>query len=504
MNFWLLLLIFVVAEIGLTKMVRALDETKSPFAGVVRALRNLVAPTVFFYLWLDSGRGDGDETPTAEKGAPLRVFATLMWVSIVHAALGLLNALLFESADTSTWRGRAPKLFLDLVRFFLVLLGAAVVMSEVWGANLGDMITALGVGSIVIGLALQDTLGNLMAGIALLFERPFNEGDWIRVGTTTGRVIETNWRSVRLETREREMIVVPNSVLGKEIIANFTNPRKLHAERPQIGFSYSDPPNKVKRVLKRAALATRGVLTEPAPQPRTLSYDDFQITYEVKLFISDYEALPDILDEYTSRLWYAAKRNGLTIPFPIRTVYKTEMPPAMTPPEPPDHGVSLSAVPVFGPLEADELAELAHEAVAREYGRGERLVNQGDAGDAMFVIGSGHAEVLVTNESGREQVVARLGPGEFFGEMALLTGEPRSATVEASDDMQVVVVYSNAMRAVLERRPDLARDIAEVVETRQAGLSAAREAGDGPAGDSQDVEHRVDRLLGRIKHFLGV
>ena len=179
----------------------------------------------------------------------------------------------------------------------------------------------MGVGSIVIGLALQDTLGNLFSGIALLFERPFTEGDWIEVDSVKGKVIEINWRSVHILTRELEMLVIPNAVLAGATIRNYRRPQRLHVEVVEVGFSYNDPPNKVKQVMKEIALSTKGVLERPEPVVQTISYDDSSIGYKVRLFLSDYDRVPQIRDEFVTRVWYAAERYNLNIPFPIRTLY---------------------------------------------------------------------------------------------------------------------------------------------------------------------------------------
>lgn len=193
---------------------------------------------------------------------------------------------MFGQAKADTWRSRVPKLLIDLFRLFLVLLGGAIILATVWNTDLAGVVTALGVSSIVIGLALQDTLGSVTSGIALLFERPFTVGDWLRVGDMVGQVIDINWRAVRLQTFEREMVIIPHKLISSEIIRNFSQPLRLHAERIRIGFSYDDdPPNLPKQVLQATAIETQGILLQPEPQIFTVSYDDSAITYEVKFLL---------------------------------------------------------------------------------------------------------------------------------------------------------------------------------------------------------------------------
>src|SRR5688572_18273910 len=196
-----------------------------------------------------------------------------------------------------------------------------------------------------------------MAGIAVLFEQPFQVGDWITVGSITGEVMEMNWRSVRVRTRGRDMVIVPNSVIGKETLVNLSRPTRVHAESHVLGFSYDDPPNTVKRVLLQVVRATRGILPEPAPAVRTVAYSAYSIDYQVRFFIDDFARQQEINDEFMTRVWYAAKRNGLTIPFPTQTSfeYHVEAPAARAGEPPAD---VLARVPIFVPLSPAELASL--------------------------------------------------------------------------------------------------------------------------------------------------
>lgn len=475
-----------------------LDRTRHPLGGPVRALRNLLAPTAALYLGLHFVL----ELPGEHK--LLRLVLTLLLIETIHVGLALLNVFLFDKAEATTWRGHVPKLFRDISRIALILLGTAFVLAEVWEADLGGLLTALGVGSIVIGLALQDTLGSLIAGIALVFERSFKVGEWIRAGETEGEVVEVTWRSVHLRTRDRDLVILPNSMLSKETIRNYSRPTRVHAEYYEIGFSYDDPPNKVKRVLQRAALATRGILSDPSIQVRTISYADFAINYQVRFFLEDFQRLPEIRDEFSTRIWYAAKRNGLTIPFPIRTVYKTELPAPKVPEPGRDARHAIASVPVFVPLSEEEMDRIGAGALVQHYGAGERIVAQGDPGDSLFLIRQGKAVVSYRDEQQAEREVARLSRGEFFGEMALLTGEPRSANVTAVEDVEALVLSKEALQELLQRRPALAQEMAEIMEARRQGLKTIKEIKALPPAAQAELRDRTGELVGRIRRFLGL
>ena len=163
-------------------------------------------------------------------GLMMKIVSTVAWIFVIHTGLSLIKDVVFASAAADSWQARVPKLLLDLARTILVLIGGAIVLSTVWEASLTNLAAALGLGSIVIGLALQEPMGNVFAGMALLFERPLAVGDWITVEGTTGKVIEINWRSVHIKTSTRDVRIVPNSSLYKGSFSNLSRPDTRHTE----------------------------------------------------------------------------------------------------------------------------------------------------------------------------------------------------------------------------------------------------------------------------------
>lgn len=455
------LLVIVLGEVS-----HRLQRRSKPLGATLQIVRNLVLPVFVSMLFIQY------VLKLDANGNFVKSIETLFWICVLHASLSLVNAILFAEAEAHTWQARVPKLLIDLSRLFLVLLGTAIVLATVWNADLAGLAAALGVSSIVLGLALQDTLGSIMSGIALLFERPFTVGDWLRIGDLVGQVIDMNWRAVRLQTLEREMVIIPHQVIGGEIIRNYSRPFRLHAERVRIGFSYDDPPNLAKQVLKSTALATQGILTEPEPLILTISYDDFAITYEVKFFIEDYKELEVIRDRFMTRVWYAAQRKNLTIPFPTRTLYHFDGPTSKADSTSKKLAESLQSIPAFVPLARDQedLDDLSPGVVLQHFGVGEKVVRQGYPGNALYIIVAGQAVITVTDDSGKEHEVVTLTRGEFFGEMALFSSEPSPVSVTAIDDLEVMVIYSDVVNKMIERQPSLAREIGQIIEARRKAI----------------------------------
>lgn len=457
------LLIIILGELN-----HRFQRQDKPLAATLSIVRNLVLPVLVLMLLMQYVLVlDGDSN--LMKG-----IQTLFWVCLIHAALSVLNTVLFEQADNDTWRSRVPKLLIDISRLFLILVGSAIVLATVWNADLAGLATALGVSSIVIALALQDTLGSIMSGIALLFERPFIVGDWLKVGDVVGQVIDINWRAVRLQTLEREMVIIPHKVISAEMVRNFSQPLRLHAERVQISFSYKHPPNLVKQVLKTTALTTEGILTNPTPQVFTLSYDDFAINYEIKFFIQDYGNLEEIRDILVSRVWYAAQRHELMMPFPIRTLYHYNGTTSQAKGVSEKVAESLQSIPSFVPLdrESDNLQTFAQGIVLQHFGKGEYVVRQGDHGYSLYIIVSGEASLSVINFHGEEQEILPLKAGEFFGEMALFSGEPSAVSVLAVEDIEVMTLSLTVVNQMIERQPSFAREIGQILEIRRRSISS--------------------------------
>ncbi len=457
------LLVIVLGELGYR-----MQRLGNPLAATLRIVRNLLLPVLTLMVFVQQ------ILRLSPQNELVKTVQTLFWLCVIHAALSLFNDILFEQAKGDTWRTRVPKLLIDLVRLFVVLLGGAIVLATVWNADLAGLVTALGVSSIVIGLALQDTLGSVMSGIALLFEQPFAVGDWLRVGDLVGQVIDINWRSVRLQTFEHEMVVIPHKLISSEIIRNFSRPRRIHAERVQIGFSYSDPPNLAKHVLRTTALETEGIMAEPPPQIFTVSYDDSAVTYEVKFFIEDYGGLEEIRDRFMSRVWYAAQRNGLTIPFPIRTLYHFHGPTAAQGSSK-KLADSLQSIPAFVPLNpSDTLESLSQSVSLQHFGTGEQVVRQGSNTNALYIVISGQAVMTTQDQQGQEHEVLRLKAGEFFGEMTLFSTDSSPTSITALEDLEVMLLPAAIVNQMIDRQPSFAREISQILELRRRAVQEAQ------------------------------
>ncbi len=460
-----IVVVFPLGAVILGEIADRLRRAGQPLAAVASGLRNVILPMAMLYLVLTQVLGVGRD----EIGA--RIVVTGLWIGLLYVSLTTLNVFLFEQAEAGTWRSRAPKLFLDLVRLLMVFVGGALILSVIWQRNLGGLLAALGVGSIVLGLALQDTLGSLISGIGLLFERPFAVGDWIRVGELQGEVVEINWRSVRLRTRSEDLLVVPNSILAKESITNIDRPTTVHAEFLEVAFPYRAPPNRVKEILGEVALSVPGVLADPAPVIEVVEFDDDRLRYEAKVFTTEVRDIRRIRSDFATRVWYAAQRAGLSLPVPERAVRQVEAPVE-------DERAAalrcLRRVAVFAPLPPEELETLARSASFLHYAAGEAVLRQGEVCNALCVVVRGRAGLSVTTHDGEQRAVAALTERDLYGESVLQAREASSATLTASEDLEVLALDTADLESVLERNASLASDLGHLVELRRRSVQRVR------------------------------
>jgi len=266
-------------------------------------------------LWVFSLFGAGD--PAAVRSA---LSWTLLFLGIT-TLLRVLAILLFDVHLAGTKGLKLPPL-LPVVSMFLVYTMAALVTLKVAYPkfDIGPLLATSAITSLVVGLALQPILGNFFAGLVISLERPFRLNDWIRVGEHEGRVVAITWRTTHLRTRENDNVVVPNSKIADERVLNYYYPHPMHMERVRVGADYRVPPHSVRRALLDCAAGVPGTLEKPTPDVYLVSFDDSAITYELRVYIEDVAQSPRIASELRTRIWEEFHREGIAIPFPIRTL----------------------------------------------------------------------------------------------------------------------------------------------------------------------------------------
>ena len=414
------------------------------------------------------------------------------WAGVAVVAVRALNELVFLVFRKR--RGyEAPSLMRDLFSLVCYVTALTLILHFNLGVSLATLLPGSALLGIILGLALQDTLGNLFSGISLHADKPFQVGDVIKVGVHTGVVMSVTWRAVKIKTFSNLIVLLSNSSIGKESIE--VAPRDgQNARIVLFNALYTDSPVKVIHAVREAVRDADNVLRYMTPVVRVRNFGDSGVEYEVKYWLSDYALYNDTDALIRQRIWYAFRRHGFNFAYPTRTLYVQR--PAARDGDGRDTETLaelLSSVDIFSPLTADELNALAAGVTGRVFAPGEAIIRAGDSGDSMFVVHRGSVDVRV-DSNGTQRTIKRLGEGAFFGEMALFTGEPRTASVVAAEETEVLEIGHEAMKGLFRTNPDLVEAISHTINERRAGLAAT-------AADARTDDDTPDGLLSRIKRF---
>jgi small-conductance mechanosensitive channel/CRP-like cAMP-binding protein len=418
----------------------------------------------------------------AQTEAQLRAFEKL---ALAAAMINAFVTLVINPLRVDRVPDRFPTILQDAIVIGLVLLSATFLSTE--------LVTTSAVSAVVLGFALQDTLGNAFAGLAIQSEKPFHVGDWIRVGEHEGRVAEVTWRATKLRTKAGNFSILPNNIVSKEAITNFSQPALPTRLEVEVGASYLVPPNQVRAAILEAMRNCSLVLTAPASDVLLKSFDNSAITYKARFWIDDFAADDRARDQVRTAIFYSFQRHDIDIPWPIQVEYNREWPESNVEQRKDEAERLLAHVDLFSSMPAELRHEIAAAAPCVTFGAGETIVRQGEPGQSMFLIASGSVAVVV--EPSRDEV-ARIEQGGYFGEMSVLTGDPRSASVVAMGDVTVIELNADLFRRLAAEHPQAIEQLGVAAMTRRVNLQRVKTATAGA------VTVETNTLLARMKKFL--
>lgn len=466
-------IIYPVLTIVLSEVQRILERKNSPYGKAIRQFQLTVMPTAALYI-LITRIADVNAYPKATDGGaipladlPLSVIAakvvlTAVAIFSINALLTALNAFLISQRDKSSFLANIPGLLLDLLRLTLVLIGAAIIVSTVWGADLQGALVGLGVGGIVLGLALQDTLSAVFAGLSMVSTRTFKEGDWLKTGDYEGRVVAMDWRSVTIETEQKILAVVPNSELAQSTFVVESSETMPYGEEISLFLSFDDPPEKVIQIIDKVASSISDFLSDPPHEVEVLDYTDKGIEYELMFFVADRGDAWRVRSDFLRRFWYVARREGLNHMGAQNLHFQTVEPPAVS--FKARHKL-LSEITALTPP-GKGFDELAHAAEIVSFGLEEILMTVGDKFDAIYIPIEGSLSLL----GPKGDIVQSLQDGEFYVSRAFLTGSECRVTLRSDQECRALKIKFNDLLNYTDHNPFLAGRLEQYIEQMEDSL----------------------------------
>lgn len=439
-----------------------LRQRGSPLAQPVATLRNVALP--LFALWavlVLVVNVDPDNV-----GVRLLATGVVLAVTVAVLQIGRHVAAYLSERGKQPGRRAVPQLALMLPRLLVVTLAAFVVFGAVWNVDLTGLFAALGVTTLIISVALQDTLSGLASGFLLLGDRPFGPGDWIKADDVEGRVVDVNWRSSRIKNRSGDLVVVPNATLSSATITNYSEPTALHRVVVSLQVAYSNAPTSAIEMLLAAAHATEGVLSDPPPKIRVVQVDDPLMGYDAHLWIDDYTIAPRVASDFGALVWYQSHRMDVPLPSPAFDLYHhdpiqeaadAEIGPAM-------RADRLRLSPLLADLSDEDMAVLAEEGTDLVFRSGETILSPEGKNRDLLMLWRGTARMEVDAVRGRS---VELAAGDVFGLLNRFRTLPSAPRVVAITDCEALLVGEDAASEVASRNPELGAALNQLVDSRR-------------------------------------
>ncbi|MBF0449831.1 MAG: ABC transporter substrate-binding protein [Candidatus Magnetomorum sp.] len=350
-----------------------------------------------------------------------------------------------------------PDIVIGFFTFVIFMLALCGVFAYVFEQKITSILAASGVVAMIIGLAIQINISNIFSGIALNIERPFLMGDWIKIADIDeGRVLDVTWRATRIQTRDNSIISIPNSMASESIIRNFHYPDDIFRYWFHVNIDPGQQPEDVEKILLDAILSSPYVLTHPAPSVSFSGLTQWSAEYTLSFSTKDYAGKVKTRNAVWNRVWNHLKRAGISPVFQRRDVpnFRDQ---AFIKDNPNDPVECLNDIQIFHTLSDDSKRKLSKKMHRKSYQPGEIIIQQDDPGTSVFIITEGAVSVHINLAGGNNVEVGRLGAGDFFGELALLTGEPRKASIIAQTHTCVFEIPDDTFIPMIQEEPEVER-----------------------------------------------
>ncbi len=426
---------------------------------------------------------------------PTRLFVGVLevfwWLNAAWLAIGFLRAFVVLERQP-----RDTKLVQDLLAALIYLAATFAIVAHVFDLPVKGLLATSGALAIIIGLALQSSLGDVFSGIVLNIERPYRVGDWIILDDTLqGKVMETNWRATHILTGNQDVAIIPNSVIAKSRLVNCSTPTTIHGASIRVRLEPSLTPAAGRNLLNEVLLGSTHILRTPEPSVTIKDLSAEMIDFELSYSVADISSVDRAQNELFNRVFRAAAAAGVKFSPRFGSSPSQAAPAAEEGSGIPGH--LLAGISLFSTLTVEEKAALASQMRRRDYKPGEVVARAGTILEALCIVSYG---VLVgsVETHGRKIEVIRLAPGDYFGEVGLLTGKPLEGELTALTRMVIYEISKAALSPLIEGRPGLAEELSESLASRQLANRTVLDHVDDKEGPVEGLAERVASNIRRL------
>ena len=467
--------------------------------GIVSAARRIL-PAALLFLLVSATVGilSGLDVPMIDAVAKRNYGTFAIYLAAGLLATRVIDFILFDVGYRLRRGTSAPALLRQLASVIIFGIIVAVLFQVVLSANLAAILTTSAIITAIIGLALQETLGNFFSGLAMALERTVQVGDMVRASDSIGLVEQLSWRAIKVRTMEGNAIFVPNSMASRERFEVFRRGGAPMARILRIGLEYDAPPARARAELEAAVRDLPGLAAFPPPQAGLHEFGDFAVIYELRYWLEDYARYMELDGAVRERVWYGLERAGLSIAYPLIRQHQYAGGPLQVASTSRATPEAIERGELFAPLSSEERGQLARGARRLRFGAGEVVVREGDTTSSMFLIADGRVAISVHGEGSASQKVAVLETGAAFGEISLLTGEPRLATARAVIESTLIQIDKETLAPLLVANPSLVEKLDRIIQERRRQtadrLGSTRD--DTVSGEPESLRHKIARFFG--------
>ncbi len=420
-----------------------------------------------------------------------QVAQSVTWLLGAFLAGQALTLFVWEGVFRRKYQTAPPGLLTGLATAALYVAALYGIMTFVFERPMTGFIVSSGIVAGVLGLAMQNSLADLVAGIAISIERPFSVGDWVELDDgTLGEVVDVNWRATHFRSWNSSLYIVPNARISNARVHNFNRPEAKYGHWFDVHVPSTVPPTLVRRVLLQAAVDSERVHDDPAPLIR-VSGAGGSYKYMIYVHFDNYQTHFAGIDDLLMQVWIQCARHGI-VPSAVTSEVILRRGVAEEIKEPSPHDL-LAEIELFAALDEESRRLLVGGMKLHAVRLGNDVVRQGDEGSSLFVVSVGMVDVTLGNPGPESRRVARLGAGEYFGEMSLLAGEARMATVTTHTDCQLLEIDKDALKPVFDRNPELMQAMARIVTERKLSNEALENI-----GQEDDLASRLNALAASL------